>query len=149
MTASNHVVAGAVIAAAVPQAAIALPLAFVSHFIMDALPHYGDNDNHSWLNRHFKYVLGVDLFLTAAFLIGLLIIQPTNWILLVLAGLVAVSPDILWLPYFLADLKHEQKEHSKLAKLLKWIQWGERPWGIYIELAALAGLFAVFVALVS
>lgn len=148
MTASNHVVAGAVIAAAVPQAAIALPLAFVSHFIMDALPHYGDNDNHSWLNRHFKYVLGVDLFLTVAFLVGLLVIQPANWILLVLAGLVAVSPDILWLPYFLADLKHEQKEHSKLAKLLKWIQWGERPWGIYIEGAVLIGLFAVLVALV-
>ena len=149
MTASNHVVAGAVIAAAVPQAAIALPLAFISHFIMDALPHYGDNDNHSWLNRHFKYVLGVDLALTLIFLIGLLVLQPANWVLLVLAGLVAVSPDILWLPYFLADLKHQHKEHSKLAKLLKWIQWGERPWGIYIELAALAGLLAVFATLVS
>lgn len=148
MTASNHVVAGAVIAAAVPQAAIALPLAFVSHFIMDALPHYGDTDKHSWLNRHFKYVLGIDLLLTLIFLIGLTVFQPANWGLLALGGLVAVSPDVLWLPYFLADLKHEQKEHSKLAKLLKWIQWGERPWGIYIEGAVLIGLLAILAALV-
>lgn len=149
MTASNHVVAGAVIAAAVPQAAIALPLAFLSHFVMDALPHYGDNDKHSWLNRHFKYVLGIDLLLTVVFLVGLLVFQPSNWGLLALGGLVAVSPDILWLPYFLADLKHEHKEHSKLAKLLKWIQWGERPRGIYIEGAVLVGLLAVLGALVA
>ncbi len=148
MTASNHVVAGAVIAAAVPQAAIALPLAFVSHFIMDALPHYGDNDKHSWLNRHFKYVLGIDLLLTVIFIGGLLAFQPANWVILALGGLVAVSPDILWLPYFLADLKHQQKEHSKLAKFLKWIQWGERPWGIYIEAAVLIGLFALLLHLV-
>lgn len=148
MTASNHVVAGAVIAAAVPQAAIALPLAFVSHFIMDALPHYGDNDKHSWLNRHFKYVLGIDLLLTVVFLGGLLAFQPNNWGILVLGGLVAVSPDVLWLPYFLADLKHQQKEHSKLAKFLKWIQWGERPWGIYIEAAVLVSLFGLLLYLV-
>jgi thiol:disulfide interchange protein len=143
------VVAGAVIAAAVPQAAIAIPLALASHFVMDALPHYGDNDKHSWLNRHFKYVLGIDLLLTLLFLLALIIAQPIGWVLLVVCGLVAVSPDILWLPYFLADLKHEHREHSRLAKLLKWIQWGERPWGIYIEGATLIGLLTLFVAIMS
>lgn len=149
MTASNHVVAGAVIAAAIPQAAVAIPLAFISHFVMDALPHYGDNDNHSWLNRHFKYVLGIDLLITIVILATLAVAQPIGWVLLVICGLVAVSPDILWVPYFLADLKHEQREHSRLAKLLKWIQWGEHPWGIYIELAALGALITLLVSILS
>lgn len=149
MTASNHVVAGALIAAAVPQAAIAIPLAFISHFIMDALPHYGDNDNHSWLNRHFKYVLVVDLAITVLFLAALLIFQPAAWALLIICAVVAVSPDILWLPYFLADLKNEKKEHSELAKFLKWIQWGERPWGIYVEIIWLAVTATVFFAVIS
>jgi hypothetical protein len=33
--------AGAIIALAISQPLIALPLAFVSHFVLDALPHYG------------------------------------------------------------------------------------------------------------
>lgn len=144
MTASNHVVTGALIATAVAQPAAAIPLAFASHFVLDALPHYGDTNKSSWLNRNFKYILGVDLLLASIFLAALAIMQPTSWFLLAVCGVIAVSPDILWLPYFLADLKHEQKEHSKLAKFLKWIQWGERPWGIYLEGIVLVGLLSVF-----
>jgi hypothetical protein len=144
VTASNHVVTGALIATAVTQPAAAIPLALASHFVLDALPHYGDTNKSSWLNRNFKYILGVDLLLASIFLLGLVIAQPASWFLLAVCGVVAVSPDLLWLPYFLADLKHEQKEHSKLAKLLKWIQWGERPWGIYLEVVVLAGLLTIF-----
>lgn len=144
MTASNHVVTGALIATAVAQPAAAIPLAFASHFVLDALPHYGDTNKASWLNRNFKYILGIDLLLASIFLLAIVIAQPTSWFLLALCGVIAVSPDILWLPYFLADLKHEQKEHSKLAKFLKWIQWGERPWGIYLEIIVLAALVTTF-----
>lgn len=144
MTASNHVVTGALIATAVASPVFAIPLALASHFVLDALPHYGDTNKSSWLNRNFKYILGVDLFLASLFLGAIVLMQPTSWLLLAICGVVAVSPDILWLPYFLADLKHEQKEHSRLARFLKWIQWGERPWGIYLEIAVFAGLLSVF-----
>lgn len=142
-------VAGALIATAVAQPLAAIPLAFVSHFVMDALPHYGDNNNHSWLNRNFKYVLAIDLLLASAFITAILILQPASWFLLALCAIIAVSPDILWLPYFLADLRHQELEHSKLAKLLKWIQWGERPWGIYLEGIVLIGLLAAFLENIS
>ena len=149
MTASNHVVAGALIATAVTQPAAAISLALASHFVMDALPHYGDNNNHSWLNRNFKYVLAIDLVLATLFIGAILVLQPASWILLALCAIVAVSPDILWLPYFLADLRHQEMEHSKLAKFLKWIQWGERPWGIYLEGIVLVGLLAAFLQNIS
>jgi hypothetical protein len=148
MTASNHVVAGALIAAAVPQAAVALPIAFLSHFVMDALPHYGDNNKHSWLNRNFKYVLAGDILLSLAFLTTLLVWQPANWLFYIIAGLVAMSPDLLWFPYFVADLKHEHREPTRVARFLKWIQWGEGPWGIYVEIIFLAVCLSIFVGLV-
>lgn len=149
MTASNHVVTGAIIATSVSTPALALPLAFLSHFVLDALPHYGDVNKSSWLNRNFKYILGTDLLLASLFLGALVLLQPASWFLIALCGVVAVSPDLLWLPYFLADLKHEQKEHTPLAKFLKWIQWGERPWGIYLEIVVLAGLMTVFLQNIS
>lgn len=148
MTGSNHVVAGALIAATVQQPVAALPLALVSHFVMDALPHYGDNNKHSWLNRHFKYVLLIDALLMISFIALVLIWQPAGWVLLIACGLVAVAPDAIWLPHYIADMRGETKPHGKFARFSKWIQWGERPWGIYIEAAVLVGLFALFVQLV-
>jgi hypothetical protein len=139
---------GALIAAVLPQPAVAIPLAFVSHFVLDAMPHYGDTNKHSWLNRNFKYVLAIDLVLSILFLSAIIALQPVSWVLLIICGIVAVSPDVLWLPYFLADLKHQELEHSRLAKFLKWIQWGERPWGIYIEGIFLVGVSAVFLGVV-
>ena len=145
MTGSNHVVAGALIATVVPQPAAAVPLALASHFVMDALPHYGDNNKHSWLNRHFHYVLIVDAIIATSFVAGIIALQPANWALLVACSLVAVLPDVIWLPYYIADLKQQLKPHGAFARFSKWIQWGERPWGIYVEAVVLVGLLATFV----
>ena len=40
MTATNHVATGVLIAVVVPDPWVALPLAFASHFVCDALPHF-------------------------------------------------------------------------------------------------------------
>ena len=144
MTGSNHAVTGALIAVAVPQAAIAIPIALASHFVLDALPHYGDTNQHSWLNRHFKYVLTIDIAITTSFLVTLAIWQPSHWVLMVICALVSVSPDLIWIKYLWADHKGIDNEHGAFARFSKWIQWGERPWGIYIEIFALVGLLSIF-----
>lgn len=149
MTGSNHIVAGALIAAVIPQPLIAIPLAFLSHFLLDALPHFGDTEKHSWLNRNFSLILLIDTLISAGFLLTLMVMQPDNWGLMVISGLVAVSPDALWLPYYLDELKGITREHGKLAKLFKWIQWGERPWGLIIEAGTLVVLVATFAQVVS
>lgn len=41
MTATNHALAGSLIGLSISQPVIALPLALASHFVMDAIPHYG------------------------------------------------------------------------------------------------------------
>ena len=133
MTGSNHLVTGALIAAVVPVPALAIPLAFVSHFVLDALPHFGDTNKHSWLNRHFNYILAVDIIVGLAFLLALAILQPLHWVLMLVCAAVSVSPDALWIPYYLSDRKGIELEHGRLSKLFKKIQWAERPWGIYVE----------------
>lgn len=149
MTGSNHMVAGALIATTTTQPLIVLPLAFLSHFVMDALPHYGDNNNHSWLGRHFNVILLVDAIITTLFIIGLLIGQPVGWGLMIIAGLVALSPDLVWLPHYIANLKGSPKHHGWFARFSKWIQWGERPWGIYIEIVVFLIGLTVFINIVS
>lgn len=149
MTGSNHVVAGALIGAVMVQPAAAIPAALASHFIMDALPHYGDNNQNSWLNRHFKYVLATDGLIMLVFFCAIALLQPAGWALMMLCALVAVLPDVIWLPHYLADLRHDPKPLGKFARFSKWIQWGERPWGIYIELVFLAILVSVLLATIQ
>lgn len=144
MTGSNHMVAGALIATITPQPMVALPLALASHFVMDALPHYGDNNKSSWLNRHFNQVLIIDAMLTIIFILAVLFAQPLGWGLMLIAGFVALSPDLIWLPHYIADMKGNPITPGPFARFSKWIQWGERPWGIYIEIAVLAILVAAF-----
>jgi hypothetical protein len=43
MQAINHTVFGSLIATTISEPAIALPLALASHFLMDAIPHYGED----------------------------------------------------------------------------------------------------------
>ncbi len=144
MTGSNHVVAGALIGAVVLQPAVAIPAALASHFLMDALPHYGDKNKSSWLNRHFKYVLVTDALIMVSFLTAVTVIQPTNWGLLLFCALVAVLPDAIWIPHYLADMRQEPKQPGAFARFSKWIQWGEHPWGIYLEAVVLVALLTVF-----
>lgn len=135
---------GAIIAASMPKPAIAIPLALASHFVLDALPHYGDSTGRSWLGRHFDFVLLTDAAISVFFLASILLLQPENWFLILVCGFVAVIPDILWLPYYLADKRGETIEDTPLARFLKWIQWAERPWGMIIEIVWLVVSLTVF-----
>lgn len=138
MSGANHFVAGALIAIIVPQPVAAISLAVVSHFVMDMLPHYGDPNARSWLRRHFNYMLTVDAALVVLISLGIIVAHPINWLLLIICGAIATLPDLVWLKYYLADLRMEPIEQGPFAQFSKWIQWGERPWGIYIELVWLA-----------
>lgn len=145
MTGSNHVVMGALVGALVAQPIIAIPLAFFSHFVLDALPHYGhEHDERYWLTKNYRRVLVADALLTTSLFLYLLLVQPQNWGLMFVCAAVAVLPDALWIPYYLHDLKYpESKQRRPLSRLLKKIQLGERPWGIYVELVFLAIILSI------
>src|SRR5688572_12550977 len=105
MTTSNHILAGTLIALTIKEPLLALPLAFASHFVLDALPHYGyDGDGYGEALKH-KLTYLMEFFglagLTLIYLSG-----AFGWNLALLAAFFAVSPDIEWpYRYFLFERK--------------------------------------------
>ncbi len=96
MTATNHALAGAVIGLSITQPAIALPLALLSHFVLDAIPHLGLDEfgGHLKAKKMFKWMIGLDAVFLAAVMIWLYVIHAP---LLVFACLfLAGSPDFIW-----------------------------------------------------
>jgi hypothetical protein len=147
MTASNHMLAGAVIAISIKQPLLVVPIALASHFVLDALPHFGvHKDDPLERNRHpvFKVVLTLDILLaiTALLFVLLAFRDPTVPTWLVLAGmLLAWIPDSVWVLRFFREIRHNRTfEHkTRLDKFHALIQ-RESVHGIYLELVCIAGL---------
>ena len=103
MTASNHTLTGVLIGLAVPVPLVALPLAFASHFALDALPHYEMLDFESKNSQaKFKWILLADAAVMASILLFIILSQPAHWPLLIACGLLAASPDLMWLPGYIS-----------------------------------------------
>ncbi len=131
MTATNHVITGALIAIAVPGP-LALPLAAGSHFVLDALPHFGLKEH---TNKTFIRVLLFDMALASVILLALLVIRPANWLLLIAAGIFSSSPDLMWFKPFIKELKNEPVPKPGLVRRFhSSIQWGESPKGAIVEI---------------
>lgn len=127
MTAINHSLTGILIATVVDRPAIALPLAFLSHFFLDILPHFGEPDSSrtvlSWI------MWGVDAIVTGSlglFLFGETIEGRLSPIYLA-AMFLAILPDLFWFKkrvinewYLGLPVKPKSafgKFHSKIQKL--------------------------------
>jgi hypothetical protein len=130
MTATNHILTGALIGGVVHKPLIALPLALISHFLLDILPHYGDTRHDRLI---FKRVLIADSILSFVSLVWILLSGLSHAILMIACAVVAASPDMFWLPYFVAELKGQIKPLGWFSRIAKKIQWGERPWGMAVE----------------
>jgi hypothetical protein len=154
MTATNHMMAGAVVATGVHQPLLVVPLAVLSHFLLDMLPHFGiHEDDVKRRNDHplFRYILVVDVALTLVLLAVLpfFLKQIVNgW---VVAGgmLLAWIPDSVWIHRFVRERRGTILPQSLITRFHQRIQWFERPVGIVVELlwfGAMGALLSVFAA---
>jgi len=149
MTATNHMLTGAVIAAVVQQPLLVAPLAFISHFLLDMVPHFGvEESDTAERNNHpiFRTVLFIDLaILFAALLcVPILFSGEVSWWVLLLGMLSAWIPDAVWLMHYWYDYKgHVRKEPNRLTKFHQKIQWFEEPHGLIVEVLWLTGAVAV------
>lgn len=136
MTGTNHALTGAYIAGAIGNPLIFVPVAFVSHFVLDSLPHFGEAFGKR--KKLSKAVWVVDFTLL---LIGLAILLVTsNW-LLILGALAAISPDLAWIFRFAIAEKWGTLSPTKTNRFNTWhasIQKYERRWGLGVEIAWLA-----------
>lgn len=142
MTATAHALIGGAIAASVPNPALGISLAAISHPIVDIIPHWDFGlgwRKKSKLLLFFQSCFDLILGLVLTFLIfG----KTTNPLYLLVCVFVSESWDILQAPYWLFDWKffpfstfyNFQHEINRKAKL---------PWGILTQAATVTGLVLV------
>jgi len=149
MTFTNHLLTGATLAKVLPLP-IAIPLAFASHFILDAVPHFGFKNIGSLevRNNHKKLLASVillDIILGISISIWLLASGHYRWLLV---GLVAYSPDLLWIYRFIVEEKFGRlapTEGNRFTKFHANIQKYERPWGGFIEVIYAASILLILI----
>ena len=134
----NHAIVGGLIGYALPLP-VAVPAAIASHFLLDALPHYGLPYKLRDRSRIWKPFFIFDFFATAC-----LIIVPvtTHNYGMLICGVLAVLPDFVWVTHVIRKRTFDLGEHKNwYTKYHAKIQRCERPWGIWIELPLAAILF--------
>ena len=133
MRAINHAMTGAIIGLSVATP-VALPLALVSHFALDALPHEG---NLGLSHKTNTAVLAGDIALCFVLVVIIFAVRPQYWWLAVLCAFLATSPDFMWLNL---HRDHGQGKTPKpiserhiVVRLHHKVQWFQQPIGIVTE----------------
>lgn len=142
MRAINHAATGAIIGLTIGNPVVALPLALISHFVLDAVPHHGwTGQDKAVLKRlDFKAMLIIDALLCFGLVLILFIIRPSNWLVAIIGAFLAASPDLYSLPRFLKSIgKTKSIKWDRFRRFHKNIQWFERPIGVVVEIAVFIG----------
>ena len=135
MTLTTHAIVGAAIVALTPtHPELGLALAFASHFVMDAIPHWSYTVLSDSMNTSGSGKMVFDkLFLLDVFRIGsdaalgvglslLLFANMQNYILIALGAMTAILPDALQFVY--SKFKHQPL--IALQKFHTWIHFGHK-----------------------
>ena len=108
MLETPHVAIGAAIAAKIPNPFISIPLAFLSHFAMDRVPHWNPHINtelkkNGYITTKSSVIIAVDV--AFALILGSLIAyqampDKNRALIIMLGSFAAVLPDLVEFPYF-------------------------------------------------
>ncbi len=134
MTATNHALTGALIGLVVGQPVVAVILAVLSHFVLDAIPHYTD-ESIKISSDGFKRYLIVEALFCFSLVVVLVLVHPENWPLAAICAFLATSPDFMWMPKYLRarQAKPEPKTHNAIIRFHSRIQWFTKPVGAVVE----------------
>lgn len=148
MTATNHAITAANMALITQQWWI-VPLALLSHFLLDMLPHYGDPGVEK-KGARFKVVLIIDAVLFFG-LVWLMFSTNTSHKWLIFAAMMAaVIPDTVWAyRMYREKIEGALPKRNKVTHFHASIQWGERDWGWVVEACWLSVMVAIMLGLVA
>ena len=118
MTATNHVVTGMLVATFINNPLIALPVALASHFALDAIPHFG----FPTISKKFVIFYSADIGFAASILAATLLLQPAGVWLLLVCGITAASPDLMWLHYLVVKREQFNKKWPAIVRFHSKIQ---------------------------
>ena len=136
MTASAHAATGALLAVVIDKPILALPVAFLSHFALDAIPHFGYPGHGGFgpaLKHRTSKVVAVADPLLVILLFGLLAYYSAD-VYVYAAALLAASPDIEWfVALFFYERRNKRPPRSPIYSVHANIQWMERPSGLWVD----------------
>jgi hypothetical protein len=137
VTATNHALTGAIIGLVVGEPLIALPVALASHFVCDAIPHFGDGTGS--LKRlktdSFRIYLVVEFCLCVTLVALLAVFHPEHWFLASVCAFLATSPDLIWINKYLKTRRGQKWKRNAFEAFASNIQWFEKPIGAVVEVA--------------
>ncbi|HVV26132.1 MAG TPA: hypothetical protein VHC21_03840 [Candidatus Saccharimonadales bacterium] len=137
MTATNHALTGALIGLVVGEPLIALPAALVSHFVCDAIPHFGSAlpPQVNLRRNNFRNYLILEFCLCVLLVAVLAVLRPEHWFLAAVCAFLATSPDLLSIDRYLKVRRGQHWKRGAYGKFACGIQWFERPIGAVVEAA--------------
>lgn len=144
MIALNHVLTGEAIALAVKRTIIAVPLAFLSHFVVDAIPHFGNVPFYTPGNPVFPFIVVADVLLAIASVFIVCHYAKNKTWHIVACSIAAALPDAFWALYYA-----QGEPSSWFYNFHQNIQWCEQPFGIITELAYTALLIWIIVKIIK
>lgn len=134
MRATNHALTGAIIGLTVQNPWVALPAAFLSHFVCDLIPHHDDPSIPMGSKTEIRLLI-LDAFgavIVASYLFAL---RPEHWFVACWAAFLATSPDLMWIPRFIQRVRtgKDIEPRNWLEKFHARIQRWASPRGAYVE----------------
>ncbi len=144
MTATAHALIGASIAAKITNPYLGIPLAIISHFVADLIPHWDAGTNHrekSITRLQVEATIDVLIGFVLAFLIFRTIVDPVYLFVMIIS---AQLPDWLEAPSFMFGFK---------VPPFSWLDWlGHKlqsrlafPWGLVTQIVVVGLLLLVTV----
>lgn len=116
MRAVNHAMTGAIIGLSIANPVVAVPVAIASHFLLDSLPHYADDDNIPINSRTFVLQLLADAALCGLLVLVIFLRLPDTWLLPSATAFAAASPDFLSVARFTRGIRYgNTSKDSKFA----------------------------------
>lgn len=129
MTGLNHAATGITIALLVKRPEFALPVALLSHFVLDMIPHS--------LVAHSKKIMTpyliAEAILCTALTIACMVAFPEYWLLIGFCAVFAFLPDFFW-PFFYNGMLRDKPFFKKFYVFHKKIQWSETYRGWLVEI---------------
>lgn len=141
MLETPHTLTGAALATKISNPFISLPLALVSHFILDRIPHwnphlYTEKKENGKISKKSFTIVTLDSSIALASGTIIALTQSTNTMhsfIIITACFLSVLPDVIEAPYFFLN--------KKSALMEKWINFQKSiqnnailPWGIITQI---------------
>lgn len=150
MTGTNHGMTGAVIALLVKEPLLAVPLSFASHFVCDAIPHFGVIDkpgepDNELFTKKYDVILVADFLVAVAIMFILGGLFPSQKWVIWSCMVAAAIPDAMWAYYrlYVEKIRKHKPKYDPLARFHIFIQWSETHQGIILEIVWFVAMGAI------